>query len=93
MEKIIQFRTANPKRFAVSTIAVLYENLQKRVSDRRSYEQGKITRNGFTPISDKELDEMTMQLRERVEFCVRHYGITQQDIDGYSMPMKIRITN
>ena len=87
----MQLRQADPKRFAVSTIAVRYEELRKRIEDRRKYERGELTRKRFTPISDDEIRVFKADITERIRTCVALYGLTQSDLDSYSVPMKITI--
>lgn len=90
-ERIMQLRQRDPKRFAVSTIAVRYEALKKRMDDRAKYERGEITRHGFTPISDKEVALFKADIADRVRTCIALYGLTQADFNSYSIPLGITI--
>ena len=90
-ERIMQLRQADPKRFAVSTSAVRYEELRKRMDDRAKFERGEITRKRYTPISDEEIKVFKADIIERIRTCVALYGLTQADFDAYSVPMKITI--
>lgn len=90
-ERIMQLRQRDPKRFAVSTIAVRYEELRKRIDDRRKYESGEITRKRYTPISDDEIRVFKADIANRVRTCIALYGLTQADFNSYSIPLGITI--
>lgn len=87
-------RKENPKMYACTTIAVIYEYLKKRIDERLDFEKGKITSKKFKPISNLEINETKEQIKETVRRMVQLYGLCQKDIDLYNTlsTCKLKIT-
>lgn len=82
--KLMESRKKDPKGYACNTIAVVYEELKNRLTDRERYEQGIITSKKFNPITDQEIGEMKQRIKETIVRMVRIYGLTQEDVDYYN---------
>ena len=83
-QKLMESRKNDPKRYACNTIAVIYDELKKRLDDRTKFRNGEITSKRFNPITAKEVHELKIAIRQTVVRMVENYGITQQDVDNYN---------